>query len=156
MVFSIAKDKILVERILNSGEIVRKKYPVKDGRVEIKRGGLGHGDKKYSPKLDPSCIADEWHSYGTFAPLWNALLGKHRKVYYLDGAKELSPILPKGPAPVFSVDDYVKAADAKLLEKQAKTAGQTTTIETITLIGVVVLAFMIWVLWLNNGVVNIG
>lgn len=149
------KNKILVERTLENKEVLRKRYPVKDGKVIIKRGGLGQGDVSYTPKLDPQCIVDEWQSYSWFSVIWNTLFGQHRKVYYIDGAKALTPITPNGTAPEWTAEPIVKAVKAKLLEKQAKTSGQTTTIEVIALVGIVVVIFMIWVMWTKLGIVSV-
>ena len=155
MPFGWGEPKILVERVLENKKVLKKKYPIRDGKVIIRRGGYGQGVTAYDPELLPEYIADEDHSYGWFAPLWNLLFGEHRKVYYSDGAKTLTPLTPEGPRPKYSADPIVKAASVKLLEKQAKTAGQTTTIEVIALIGIVILVFMNWVVWTKLGIVNV-
>ena len=139
--------KIFVERILASGTVVKKKYAVVDGHVIIKTGGLGRGNITMEPEIKPEYIVEE--------PVFFGLLGVRRKVYYMDGAKTLSPILPKGDIPRYTVDHYVKSAEATLLEKQAKTTTQTTSIALITLIGMVLQIFMIWVIWTKLGIVNV-
>ena len=151
----VGKPKILVERTLGNKEILGKKYPVVGGKIIIKKGGLGKGDKGFTPPLDPACIVDEWHSYSWFSPLWNLLFGQHRKVYYMDGADTLTPITPDGTAPKYTAEFIAKIADVILLEKQAKTTGQTTMIQFFILIGIVLLAFMNWVVWAKLGVINI-
>ena len=153
MPLDMFKPKILVERVLENKEILIKKYPVEQGKIIIRKG---RGKvPSYTPPLDPSCIVDEDHCYTWFAPLWNLIFGKHRKVYYIDGADTLTPVTPKGDPPKWSAEPIVKAASVKLLEKQAKTSGQTTTLEVMTLVGIVLVIFMIWVVWTKLGIVNV-
>ena len=151
----MGKPKILVERTLGNKEILRKRYPVEGGKVIIKYGGRGKGDRKFSPPLDPACIVDEWHSYGWLSPLWNFMFGQHRKVSYMDGADTLTPVSPEGDAPKYTADFLAEMTDVILLEKQAKTTGQTTMIQFINLIGMVMIVFMNWVIWAKLGVINI-
>ena len=47
----MGKPKILVERTLGNKEILRKKYPVVGGKIIIKKGGLGKGDKGFTNLL---------------------------------------------------------------------------------------------------------
>ena len=151
----MGKPKILVERTQENQHVIKKQYPIEDGKVIINRGGFGAKDYKYCPPFRPDRVVDEDFSYGRFAFIWNFLFGVHRKVYYIDGSDELTPVIPGGEPPKYTVREYVKAADAKLLEKQAKTTTQTTTMGLITLIAAVLIIFMNWVIWTKLGIVNV-
>lgn len=139
----MGKGKLKVEILTPTGSYF-KKCDIEDGHVIIKRGGLGRGDETWDPP------------YREDRTVPDGLFKTHKKAYYQEGADELTPLTPKEEPPKYTLRDIKKTTKADLLAKQAKTSGQTTTIETITLIGVVILAFMVWVLWLNNGVINLG
>jgi hypothetical protein len=140
----MVKPKLLVERI-SGKNATKKRYPIKNGRVIINKGGLGPKDVKYDPPYDPARIAET-----TF------LFFKTYKAYYVDGAKELMPLVPNGQPPEFTAEPILKAAEAKLLEKQAKVSGQTTTLEYFILLGIVVLIGMGFAMLNALGVINLG
>ncbi len=151
----MSKSKILVEITYANGNIDKKMCPVEGGKVLIRKGRVGQGLKKQTPTLEVDCIKEENFSYGRFAAFWNMFMGTHKKVCYKDGADSLTPNLPTGTPPKYTADFLAKMTDVLLLEKQAKTTGQTTTIQFIILIGMVLIVFMNWVVWAKLGVINI-
>lgn len=138
--------KLLVERISGKKSTI-KKYPVKEGRVIISKGGLGPKDLKYDPIADPSRIAETEGVLGFF---------KKQKAYYLDGAKELSPLDPGGERPEFSAEYILKAAKTLLLRQQARVKGQTQGIMYIVVFGIFIIIGMLFLLMVNSGVINIA
>lgn len=143
---SITKAKIKVERILPHGFSFKKTYPIEDGKVIIKRGGLGRGDLRYEPPFREDRVTKEKY----------LLILERKKVYYQDGADELMPIVPGGDPPEYTAKYVLDAADKKIMEKQAKTAGQSTNLDLLQTIFQVLIMFSLFLIMLNLGVISVG
>ncbi len=142
----LLQPKIKVERIQPNGRVKRlKKYPIKEGKVIIKAGGLGRGDLKYEPPLDPERIAQRgWWIFKT------------RIVYYMDGADKLNPLTPGGEAPKHTAEFIKKMSEGKILAQQAKVGATMTPIQWITLgVGLVSL-FILYLMSVDLGIINVG
>lgn len=120
-----------------------KKYPIVDGRIIIKRGGIGRGDVKYEPPFEGDRIGEKGFL-------------KTKVGLYQDGADRLMSLTPEGKPPVYTVDHYVKTANADILEKQAKVSGTMTSIQYATLFIAIVLLVLTGLIASNLGVINIG
>jgi len=142
----MGKAKIKVERMIPPGRVLKKSYPIEDGKIIIKRGGIGRGDLRYEPPYREDRVIKE--------KFW--LILERKKVYYQDGADELMPLTPKGEPPEYTAKYVLDAANKKILEKQAKTAGQSTTLDLIQTIMLVAIGFGIYLLMLNAGVIQVG
>lgn len=134
--------KVIVERI-NGKTCSRGKYPVEEGKIIIKAtGGLGQGDKKYTPPFDPTRLVRD---------------GKLDKGYYIDGTDQLLSLSPDGDPPAWTAEHIIKASSVKLLEKQGKIANQESSllILLLFLILAAVVGFGILTL-IGSGVINLG
>lgn len=141
----VLEPKIKVERIHGNGDVSPlKKYPIRDGKVIIKTGGLGRGDIKYEPPLEADRIAKRGRLFKT------------KLVYYQDGADRLMPLTPDGTAPKYTVDHYVKTAKAKILEKQAKVGASMTPIQWVTMFFSLASLVLLFLVATNLGVIKLG
>jgi len=136
--------QILVERI-SGKKAFTKKYPVIDGKIIIKRGGLGRGDLAFTPPFEMDRIVE--------TGFW---IFRRQKGYYIDGGDQLMPLEPDGDRPKWTAEPIIRAAKEKLLERQAKVSGSTTPLQYVMLFGLFILMGMVFLLMVNNGVIMVG
>ncbi len=142
----VLQPKIKVERIQANGRVKRlKKYPIKEGKVIIKAGGMGRGDLKYEPPLESERIAQRgWWIFKT------------KMVYYQDGADRLNPLTPDGDPPKYTAEFLKKMSEGKVLSQQAKVGATMTPIQWITLFVTLASAFMLYLMMVDLGIINVG
>lgn len=141
----LLEPKIKVERIQANRRIKRlKKYPIKEGKIIIKAGGMGRGDLKYEPPLESDRIAERgWWIFKT------------RMVYYQDGADRLNPLTPDGDPPKYTAEFLKKMSEGKVLSAQAKVGATMTPIQWVTLFVSLASAFMLYLMMVNLGIINV-